>query len=88
MTVDFIYVLILLFSKLAEEELQLNVASQDVFAFPSEEEIKKPQDLQDVQQRMKDVITVLNDFKRLHESGRCVLYLNFFVLSAFSSSCY
>lgn len=56
--------------KLAEEELQLNVANQDVFAFPSEEEIKKPQDLQDVQQRIKDVITVLNDFKRLHEPGR------------------
>ncbi|XP_034243065.1 25S rRNA (cytosine-C(5))-methyltransferase nop2-like [Thrips palmi] len=56
--------------KLAEEELQLNVASHDVFAFPSEEEVKKPQDLQDVQQRMKDVIIVLNDFKKLHEPGR------------------
>lgn len=56
--------------KLAEEELQLNIASQDVFAFPTEEEIKKPKDLQDVQQRIKDVITVLNDYKRLHQDGR------------------
>ncbi|KAJ1527323.1 hypothetical protein ONE63_008839 [Megalurothrips usitatus] len=56
--------------KLAEEEMQLNVASQDVFAFPSTDEIQKPKDLQDVQQRIRDVIIVLNDFKRLKEEGR------------------
>lgn len=56
--------------KLADEEMQLNIAKQDVFAFPSEEELDNPTSLQDVHQRIKDVVTVLGDFSRLKEEGR------------------
>ncbi|XP_075969719.1 uncharacterized protein LOC142972459 [Anticarsia gemmatalis] len=56
--------------KLADEEMQLNIAKQDVFAFPSEEELQNPTSLQDVHQRIKDVVTVLGDFNRLKEDGR------------------
>uniref|UniRef100_A0A2A4JRF9 SAM-dependent MTase RsmB/NOP-type domain-containing protein n=1 Tax=Heliothis virescens TaxID=7102 RepID=A0A2A4JRF9_HELVI len=56
--------------KLADEEMQLNIAKQDVFAFPSEEELQNPASLQDVHQRIKDVVTVLGDFSRLKEEGR------------------
>lgn len=56
--------------KLADEEMQLNIAKQDVFAFPSEEELNNPASLQDVLQRIKDVVTVLGDFNRLKEDGR------------------
>uniref|UniRef100_A0A6P7F2F0 25S rRNA (Cytosine-C(5))-methyltransferase nop2 n=1 Tax=Diabrotica virgifera virgifera TaxID=50390 RepID=A0A6P7F2F0_DIAVI len=53
--------------KLAEEELQMNIADQEKFIFPSkgsEEEVKS---LQDVQQRIREVITVLSDFKKLRD---------------------
>ncbi|KAH9645911.1 hypothetical protein HF086_010110 [Spodoptera exigua] len=56
--------------QLADEEMQLNIAKQDVFAFPSEEELQNPASLQDVHQRIKDVVTVLGDFNRLKEDGR------------------
>ncbi|KAJ0180618.1 hypothetical protein K1T71_004022 [Dendrolimus kikuchii] len=56
--------------KLADEEMQLNISKQDVFAFPSEEELQNPTNLQDVHQRIKDVVTVLSDFSRLKEDGR------------------
>ncbi|XP_041977262.1 25S rRNA (cytosine-C(5))-methyltransferase nop2 [Aricia agestis] len=56
--------------KLADEEMQLNIAKQDVFAFPSEEELQNPASLQDVLQRIKDIVTVLGDFNRLKEDGR------------------
>ncbi|XP_063892212.1 uncharacterized protein LOC110369925 [Helicoverpa armigera] len=56
--------------KLADEEMQLNIAKQDVFAFPSEEELQNPASLQDVHQRIKDVVTVLGDFNRLKEENR------------------
>ncbi|XP_022112629.2 25S rRNA (cytosine-C(5))-methyltransferase nop2 [Pieris rapae] len=56
--------------KLADEEMQLNIAKQDVFAFPSEEELQNPTSLQDVHQRVKDIVSVLNDFNRLKEEGR------------------
>ncbi|XP_045491248.1 25S rRNA (cytosine-C(5))-methyltransferase nop2 [Colias croceus] len=56
--------------KLADEEMQLNIAKQDVFAFPSEDELQNPTSLQDVHQRIKDVVSVLNDFNHLKEEGR------------------
>ncbi|XP_052737632.1 uncharacterized protein LOC112043731 [Bicyclus anynana] len=56
--------------KLADEELQLNIAKQDVFAFPSEEELQNPTNLQEIHQRIKDVVTVLGDFSRLKEQTR------------------
>lgn len=56
--------------KLADEEMQLNIAKQDVFAFPTEEELENPTSLQDVHQRIKDVVTVLGEFNRLKDEGR------------------
>ncbi|XP_034840285.1 uncharacterized protein [Maniola hyperantus] len=56
--------------KLADDELQLNIAKQDVFAFPTEEELQNPTSLQDIHQRIKDIVTVLSDFSRLKEEGR------------------
>lgn len=56
--------------KLADEEMQLNIAKQNIFAFPSEEELQNPTSLQDVNQRIKDVVAVLIDFSRLKEEGR------------------
>ncbi|CAH2244977.1 jg8447 [Pararge aegeria aegeria] len=56
--------------KLADEELQLNIAKQDVFAFPSEEELQNPTSLQDIHQRIKDIVTVLNDFRKLKDESR------------------
>lgn len=56
--------------KLAEEEMKMNIASQDVFAFPSEAELNEPLGLPEVQQRIKDVVLVLSDFNRLREEGR------------------
>ncbi|XP_065338250.1 uncharacterized protein LOC135938513 isoform X2 [Cloeon dipterum] len=54
----------------AAEELEMNVTTHDVFQFPEGEEAEKMEGLQDVQQRMKDVIMVLSDFKRLREPNR------------------
>ncbi|XP_059478178.1 uncharacterized protein LOC132198262 [Neocloeon triangulifer] len=54
----------------AAEELEMNVTTHDVFQFPGSEESDKIEGLQDVQQRMKDVIMVLSDFKRLREPDR------------------
>lgn len=56
--------------KLADEEMQLNIAKQDVFAFPTEEELQNPTNLQDVLQRIKDVVNVLGDFSRLKDGTR------------------
>ncbi|XP_047112297.1 25S rRNA (cytosine-C(5))-methyltransferase nop2 [Schistocerca piceifrons] len=56
--------------KLAEEEMKMNIASQDVFTFPSEAELNEPQGLPEVQQRIKDIVLVLSDFNKLREEGR------------------
>ncbi|KAL6255328.1 hypothetical protein P5V15_013668 [Pogonomyrmex californicus] len=56
--------------KLAEEEMDDMIANQSVFSFPTEEEIANVTNLKDVQQRIRDVIMVLSDFKRLREKNR------------------
>ncbi|XP_050680753.1 uncharacterized protein LOC126976466 isoform X1 [Leptidea sinapis] len=57
-------------AKLADDEMQLNISKQDVFAFPSEEELNNPTSLQDVHQRIKDVVAVLSNFNQLKDEGR------------------
>ncbi|KAK7868440.1 hypothetical protein R5R35_011197 [Gryllus longicercus] len=52
-----------------EKELLLNVATQDVFEFP-EDLSAEAMNLQDIQQRIKDVVIVLLDFKRLRDPNR------------------
>lgn len=53
--------------KLADEELKLNIEGQEVFKFP-DEETEEVKNLQDVQQRIRDIIIVLSDFKKLRDS--------------------
>ncbi|CAG9817405.1 unnamed protein product [Phaedon cochleariae] len=51
--------------ELAEKEMELNVASQEAFKFPT-----KDQDvtsLQEVQQRIREIIAVLTDFNKLRD---------------------
>ena len=55
---------------LEQAEMQDMVAQQCVFTFPTEEELNAPTNLKDIQQRIRDVILVLNDFKRLRDPSR------------------
>jgi hypothetical protein len=41
----------------------MNVTTHDVFQFPDGDEANKVEGLQDVQQRIKDIIMVLSDFQ-------------------------
>ncbi|KAK9294995.1 hypothetical protein QLX08_010568 [Tetragonisca angustula] len=56
--------------KLAEEEMHDMTLQQFVFTFPTEEELAEVTNLKDIQQRIKDVIMVLSDFKRLRDVNR------------------
>ncbi|XP_043512039.1 probable 28S rRNA (cytosine(4447)-C(5))-methyltransferase [Frieseomelitta varia] len=56
--------------KLAEEEMHEMTLQQSVFTFPTEKELAEVTNLKDVQQRIKDVIMVLSDFKKLRDVNR------------------
>lgn len=60
----------MLIRKLANEEMDNMMADQSIFSFPTKEELDNVTSLQDVQQRISDVIAVLSDFNRLREKGR------------------
>lgn len=53
--------------KLADDELKLNIDNQDVFKFPEKDDEKETKSLQDVQQRIRDVVAVLSDFNKLRD---------------------
>ncbi|XP_012220329.1 uncharacterized protein [Linepithema humile] len=55
--------------KLAQEEMDDMTAHQSVFTFPTEENGDNITDLKDIQQRIRDVIIVLSDFKRLRSEN-------------------
>lgn len=58
-------------AKLAEEELEMNIQNQEIFKFPENlENEDKVMTLQEVQQRIKDIMLVLSDFKKYREEGR------------------
>jgi hypothetical protein len=59
--------------KLADaEEMQMNVASRDVFAFPDDAvDSERQENLQDVQQRIRDVVMVLSDFRYSKPHSLC-----------------
>lgn len=57
-------------AKLAEDELQLNIANQEIFEFPSENDKPETSNLQEVQARIKDVVMVLSDFNKLRQANR------------------
>ena len=56
--------------KLAEEEMTDTMSQEFDFNFPTEEELADAGNLKDVQQRMKDVVMILSDFKRLRDANR------------------
>lgn len=56
--------------KLAEEEMNDMTSQQFIFNFPTEEESTDITNLKDVQQRIKDVVMILSDFKRLRDINR------------------
>lgn len=57
--------------QLAEDELKLNVSHHEVFAFPEEDDDQeKVTTLQDVQQRIKDIVLVLSDFNKYRDQNR------------------
>ena len=56
--------------KLAEEEMTDMMSQQFIFNFPTEEELENVTSLKDVQQRIKDVVMILSDFKRLRDVNR------------------
>lgn len=43
---------------------------QCVFTFPTKEELADVTNLKDVQQRIRDVVMILSDFKRLRDINR------------------
>ena len=59
-------------AQLAEEELQMNIEKSDVFKLPepNEDDPDKVVTLQDVQQRIKDVMLVLSDFKKHRQPNK------------------
>ncbi|XP_043281500.1 probable 28S rRNA (cytosine(4447)-C(5))-methyltransferase [Venturia canescens] len=56
--------------KLEQAEMLDSISRQCVFAFPTEEELNEPTSLKDVQQRIRDVIMVLEDFKKLRQADK------------------
>lgn len=64
------FLISLLIRKLAKEEMEDMMAHQSVFPFPTKEELDNVTNLKDVQQRIRDIVIVLSDFKRLREENR------------------
>uniref|UniRef100_A0A0A9WX27 Putative ribosomal RNA methyltransferase NOP2 n=1 Tax=Lygus hesperus TaxID=30085 RepID=A0A0A9WX27_LYGHE len=54
----------------AEDEMQLNIADREIFAFPKEDEIEKPIGIPETEQRIKDILMVLSNFKKFREDGK------------------
>lgn len=46
------------------------IAHQSVFSFPTKEELASVTNLKDIQQRIRDIIMVLSDFKRLRVENK------------------
>lgn len=46
------------------------ISHQSIFSFPTEEELANVTNLKDIQQRIRDIIIVLSDFKRLRAENR------------------
>lgn len=46
------------------------MSHQHVFSFPTEKELADVTNLKDIQQRIRDVVMVLSDFKKLRDNDR------------------
>lgn len=53
--------------RLSEKEMQMNIADQEMFKFPTKESEAEIKSLQDVQQRIREIIAVLADFNKLRD---------------------
>lgn len=64
------------FREMADEELQLNIASEETYTLPSvdevEDELKMAPNLRIIKQRIADVLQVLGDFKKRRDKNRYV----------------
>lgn len=67
---SFHFIYFFLNRKCAQEEMDNMIAHQSVFSFPTGEELANVTNLKDIQQRIRDIIMVLSDFKRLREENR------------------
>ncbi|CAH1397328.1 unnamed protein product [Nezara viridula] len=56
--------------KEAEEELKLNIANKEIFSFPDDDDIAKTINIPEMEQRIKDVLMVLSNFKNFKEEGK------------------
>lgn len=53
-----------------EMNMQINVASQDVFVFPSDDQVDDHIPIPEVEQRIKDILLVLSNFNKFRENNR------------------
>lgn len=62
-----------------------SISHQQIFNFPTEEELNNPTNLKDVQQRIQDVVMVLSDFKKLRQPDRYdyLLYFTIYFINIF-----
>lgn len=56
--------------ELAEDELKLNIADKEIFDLDEATNVDKALNLQDIHQRIKDIIAVLNDFASNRDPNR------------------
>lgn len=57
----------------ADQDLQLNIDTKEIFTFPEENEIDMAIGVPETEQRIKDILMVLSNFKRFRQEGRSVL---------------
>lgn len=53
-----------------QDDITINVGHDDIFTFPSEEEVQNNINLTEIQQRIKDVVLVLSHFKKFRDPNR------------------
>lgn len=53
-----------------KQNIQINIGHNDIFTFPSKDEMENVKSLSDIQQRIKDVMIVLSDFKKFRDVNR------------------
>lgn len=53
-------------------QMQMNVASQDVFVFPADDKIDENIPIPEVEQRIKDILLVLSNFNKFREQNRYI----------------
>lgn len=55
---------------LGDDNMTLNVGHDDIFSFPTEEQLENNLNLTEIQQRIKDVVLVLSNFKKFRDENR------------------